>query len=308
MQRFKNILMLAHEDSAATQTLLGQARQLAQRNEAKLTIFAAVEPPRGRGLRRLSSRPDTDLADVLIEARLQQLKELVSDQPIEVAVASGSTYIEAIRRVYEFDHDLVMTAPERLGGRGLSGSSTTMHLLRKCPTPVLVHTESDSDNPDVAVAVGPFDDGPTELDRTLMQLASSLALRRGGRLHVVHAWRMEGESLLSSARLGIPAEELMGMANEIRLETHEHLRTLIAERLPEGLTVETHVDRGRSGEVIIAKLERINPGILVIGTLARSGLPGAIIGNTAEWVLTQVNSSVLAVKPPDFESPVPARS
>jgi nucleotide-binding universal stress UspA family protein len=304
MQRFQNILLLAHEDRAVTETLLRRARELAARNGAKLTLFATVEAPRGRGLRRLTSRPDRDLVDLLIETRIEELKDIVAGGTEEVAVAGGTAFVETIRRVDELGHDLVITAPDRLGGRGFGSSSTTMHLLRKCPTPVLVHTDSNSDHPDVAVAVGPFDYGPTDLDRTLMQLASSLAVRRGGGLHVIHAWRLEGESLLSSARLGIPAEELMDMANEIRLETHEHLRTLVSEFRPDELNVTVHVDRGRSGEVIVSKLEAIEPGVLVIGTLARTGLPGAIIGNTAEWVLTQVNTSVLAVKPADFKSPV----
>jgi hypothetical protein len=43
-----------------------------------------------------------------------------------------------------------------------------------------------------------------------------------------------------------------------------------------------------------------------MGTLARSGIPGYIIGNTAERVLVGVDRSVLAVKPEGFVSPVGA--
>ena len=37
---------------------------------------------------------------------------------------------------------------------------------------------------------------------------------------------------------------------------------------------------------------------------ARIGIPGLIIGNTAESVLNQIECSVLAVKPPDLVTPV----
>jgi nucleotide-binding universal stress UspA family protein len=44
--------------------------------------------------------------------------------------------------------------------------------------------------------------------------------------------------------------------------------------------------------------------VLVMGTVCRAGIPGFIIGNTAERVLDAVDCSVLVVKPEGFVSPV----
>jgi nucleotide-binding universal stress UspA family protein len=44
--------------------------------------------------------------------------------------------------------------------------------------------------------------------------------------------------------------------------------------------------------------------LIVMGTVGRTGIPGFLIGNTAETVLRQVNCSVLAVKPEGFVTPV----
>ena len=44
--------------------------------------------------------------------------------------------------------------------------------------------------------------------------------------------------------------------------------------------------------------------ILVMGTVARGGIPGLLIGNTAERVLRKITCSVLAIKPDEFVSPV----
>lgn len=41
--------------------------------------------------------------------------------------------------------------------------------------------------------------------------------------------------------------------------------------------------------------------VTVIGTVARSGLSGALIGNTAEVVLDAVESDVLVLKPQEIE-------
>ena len=44
--------------------------------------------------------------------------------------------------------------------------------------------------------------------------------------------------------------------------------------------------------------------VIVMGTVARTGVPGFIMGNTAETILNQIDCSVLAIKPPGFETPV----
>ncbi len=44
--------------------------------------------------------------------------------------------------------------------------------------------------------------------------------------------------------------------------------------------------------------------IVVMGTVARTGISGFIIGNTAEAILSQIECSVVAVKPSGFVTPV----
>jgi len=41
-----------------------------------------------------------------------------------------------------------------------------------------------------------------------------------------------------------------------------------------------------------------------MGTVSRTGIPGLLIGNTAEVILNNLECSVLAVKPADFATPV----
>jgi nucleotide-binding universal stress UspA family protein len=44
--------------------------------------------------------------------------------------------------------------------------------------------------------------------------------------------------------------------------------------------------------------------LVVMGTVARTGVAGLLMGNTAERVLQRLQGSVLAVKPPGFKSPI----
>ena len=51
-------------------------------------------------------------------------------------------------------------------------------------------------------------------------------------------------------------------------------------------------------------ITRLQADLVVMGTVARTGISGLLIGNTAEAILEQVQCSVLAVKPHGFVSPV----
>ena len=44
---------------------------------------------------------------------------------------------------------------------------------------------------------------------------------------------------------------------------------------------------------------QLGASVTVIGTIARKGLAGALIGNTAEVVLDQLDSDILVLKPED---------
>lgn len=62
--------------------------------------------------------------------------------------------------------------------------------------------------------------------------------------------------------------------------------------------------KGQPETTLVEIIEKKKPDIVVMGTVARTGIPGLLIGNTTENVLSRIKSSVLAVKPRGFRSPV----
>ena len=48
----------------------------------------------------------------------------------------------------------------------------------------------------------------------------------------------------------------------------------------------------------------LDADLVVMGSIGRTGIPGFIIGNTAEDMMQAINASILAVKPAGFVSPV----
>lgn len=309
MNRFKNILVVATDDGGLA-TLLERAGALARMNDARLTLLGIVETPRVPRRLKLDDGEEIDFQRYLEQTRREELSafaDAVDGVEIDVDVAHGIGFVEVIHRVVDRGHDLVIIAAEPAGSRiGLTGASMTMHLLRKCPVPVWVDSGDDTLGADVAVALGPFDDDPDRDSLTVMliELSASLAGRRGGTLHVIHAWRLVGESLLRRGRHRPPADQVDAMVEDAYRTAARQLDELLAFAPDTSAPIETHLVKGDAGTVVPEVLETLRPGVVVMGTLARAGLKGVFVGNTAERVLGSIDVPVLAVKPPGFETPV----
>ena len=78
------------------------------------------------------------------------------------------------------------------------------------------------------------------------------------------------------------------------------VRELLARFPPEQRRAQVHLIKGEAGDVIPTVAEERQVDLIVMGTVARTGVPGFFIGNTAERVLARVDCSVLAVKPKGF--------
>jgi len=72
----------------------------------------------------------------------------------------------------------------------------------------------------------------------------------------------------------------------------------------EYLKPKKHLVKGWPRKEIPALAKAIDTDLVVMGTVARTGVPGFIMGNTAETILNQIDCSVLAIKPPGFQTPV----
>jgi nucleotide-binding universal stress UspA family protein len=68
--------------------------------------------------------------------------------------------------------------------------------------------------------------------------------------------------------------------------------------------VKTKIVYGDPGEVIPRYAEEQMMDIVVMGSVARVGIPGLLVGNTAEKIVGKIENSVFSIKPDGFVSPV----
>ncbi len=70
------------------------------------------------------------------------------------------------------------------------------------------------------------------------------------------------------------------------------------------LKPQLHLTRGSASQLVPALAKKLGAELMVMGTVGRAGIPGFLVGNTAEEILHQIHCSVLTVKPHGFVTPV----
>ena len=311
MRHFKQILFVA-QGTSAEEAALQRAVALADKNDARLTVTRVVAEPPPRLPTYGGDLTPNKLRDLLCEEAEDTLKRLTATLPneriqIETKVLMGSTFVAIVREVIDGQHDLVIKgAEEEKSPSALLFGSTDLHLLRKCPCPVWILKSTRAERCQrVLAAVDPFvdDEDDEGLDRLILDLATSLAQSDEGELDIVHAWTLYAERALRSRNI-LPRQEIERMEAATRSLHQERLHALLADYRLDPAKHRIHLVKGEAGEIIPRLAREREIDLIVMGTVARTGIPGFFIGNTAEQILSRVDCSVLAVKPEGFVTPV----
>ena len=310
MRRFKKILAFVNGPKSIVS--LKRAINLAVENQAELLALDVLRPPSSL----FQAFSGNDFADGLrkdvVRQREEELQTMVAERVspglvVSTKVCVGTPYIEIIREVLGEGCDLVVKTAEGHGAvRQRIFGGTAFQLMRQCPCPVwIVKPQHDRPLKRIMAAVDVEVDADftahSVLNYDILKIATSLSEMEGAELHVVHAWSVWGEALLKGR---VPAEELHRILEEQEKATVRALGTLL-----ESFDVDPHspyvqLIKGAPGYVIPELVKQAQIELLVMGTICRSGIPGFIIGNTAEQVLSDVDCSVLTLKPDGFQSPV----
>lgn len=312
MRRFHNILYVSHGTGEETEALK-QAFNLARTNRAALNILV-IHPDLPREMDNQKENYQKFLVEQIKNAmRTVQTGLAANDEAVpdlRIGVESGGTpAIRVIQHVLREGYDLVVKDAEHTveteGFRAID-----MELLSKCPVPVWLCRPISCPRSEIniAVAIDPEKHEPKETDLTvaLLRTARALADTCSGTLYVISCWDFEFESYLRhNAWTNMPEGEVLRVVNATKISHRATLDKCI-EQSGVGGDIQLHHPRGRPEEVIPDLLNRYGVNVLVMGTVARTGIPGFIFGNTAENILHKVSCSLLALKPNGFVSPVKA--
>lgn len=322
--------VLAVMDDSETQTALLSAAALAERHGAALEAIACVEPPHDLNvLARLAGRDTARLVEELHDRAAREMAgRLAAHLPgreIPQRVVVGKAFVEIIRYVIASGCDFVVkTAEPPSGIHRFLFQSTDQHLLRKCPRPVWLQTADARTVPKCVIAavdVDVWDAAEPEtllaLNRRVLDTARRVAAPSGAEVFALHAWDAAGEGLVWAFASRADAQK----ATTAYIEEMLDARHAAMSRLLDAAAADAAEDaagtpavpivprlvRGAPEQVIEQQARQLGADVVVMGTVARTGLGGVIIGNTAENIINNLECPVIAVKPDGFVSPLDIR-
>jgi len=162
-------------------------------------------------------------------------------------------------------------------------------LLRFCPSPVLmVKTDRPWTGGVIlaAVDVGNHDGEHRALHYAIVDHGYDIAAVAKGRLHVIAA---HPSPMLSAADPVFQRKESIEARYREQCQEFQTEFEITDERLL--------IAEGPADVLIPFTAHLLDAAVTIIGTVARTGIPGALIGNTAEAVLDALESDVLVLKP-----------
>jgi nucleotide-binding universal stress UspA family protein len=301
---FEHVLVYT-DGRPQSERALRVAASLVKQAGGRLTVLHVAEPH--------ASVPEHDAAlDAAFAAgqrdELERLRTLAQGLGVDAncLARTGRPFFEIIRVCMQEGCDLVVKAVKGRGGLGwpLLGS-TALHLVRKSPVPVWLVGEDAPPAPRRIMALlasDPASDARQALDRRVLEVACALAESSGAELRVGAAWDAAGTTLL---RNRVSDDQIQAYVDGARRQAEEGLGRALE---PFGSAVNparVHLVRGVP-YVALVELAARHADLAVVGTTPPSGGAAFLIREEAEEVINRLETSIVAVKPDGFVSPVPA--
>lgn len=299
MQSLDDILVVLGDDRDEAVYILEKARALAEASGARVHVVRVVY----EGLADLSATAidaAPQLKTFMLEAEESVTEEMA--QGLRDRLPSLDTATLWNRRSWEG----ILHAAARAGA-GLVVKGASRHprfgelvrtpddwnLLRNAEVPVmLVKPQPWVPEPVILCALDAFDERHDDLNAALLMEAAALSGLLGGALHVVVAFP------LFERWVG----ELGGLRDyeDLRRDVEKEIRdrvSALADRA--GITYQRlYADEGRPEQVIGRLAVELCAELVVVGTHARRGLSGMVLGNTSERLVHHLETDVVTVHAP----------
>lgn len=312
METYQNILVVI-DPSTDEQKALKRAIDLASKinlnsaSQTKVSAFLSIFDFSYEMTTILSS----DERDVMRQSVIKDkelwlesiIHELNPDIDINCQVVWHNRPFEAIiEQVIKQGYDLVIKGTHQHDKfKSVVFTPTDWHVLRKCPCPVLLvkeHEWPSNGNILAAVNVGSDEAEHHSLNVKITEEAKQLAQLIQANVHLVNSFPG------TPVNIAIEIPEFNSTEyNDTMLKHHEQAMIVHANQFDISV-VNTHVKEGLPETVIEQVADKLDAELVILGTIGRTGISAALIGNTAEHVIDQLNCDVLALKPDGYISPL----
>jgi universal stress protein E len=295
MHDFANILAVMQKNEEAPR-LMNKLHRLADNTDCDISIIRVVY----EGLADLRSKHvdvSQELKELVLTTTQKELRDAIENAGIEVkgvtsaAMWNAHTWEGVLHAAEANDADLIVKTAEADHNNPLTlRAPDDWNLLRHAKVPVLLtQPRAWLTKPTIVAAVDVYDPEHEALNARILSAANHLTHQLDGELHLVSIfpvlskWLDEITSVQSyvALRKEIEEEIFVELADFAKEEGVQNYRPHAVEGDP--------VDAMRN----ISGL--LHADLVVLGTKARTGVSGALLGNTAEKLLHALTCDVVTV-------------
>jgi universal stress protein E len=307
MEKYKKILAVI-DPTTDNQKALKRAIELARHSGGNITAFLTIYDFSYEMTTMLSGDEREAMRQSVINDRQLWLEEKIAEiEHINISIDTSiiwhnRPFEKIIKKVIDEKFDIVIKGTHQHDKlKSVIFTPTDWHILRKCPCPVLLVKEHNwpiNGNLLTALNIGSDDEEHMALNNKLTEEAINFSSLIKANVHLVNSYPG------TPVNIAIEIPEFNACEyNDTMLKHHQTAMYEHAEnfKVPQE---NTHVKEGLPEDVIQSTSEKIDAELVVLGTIGRTGISAALIGNTAEHVIDRLNCDVLAIKPEGYISPL----
>lgn len=290
------------------QKALARAVRLARLEQSALTLFVSIYDFSYEMTTMLSGEERESMRQALLDEQRAWVKDElkrfdVRSIDIDIEVVWHHRPFEAIiKTALDKEHDLLVKGTRRHDKlQSVIFTPTDWHLLRKAPCPVLLVKEHEwppNGRIIAAVNAGAEDEAHQSLNTRIIDAGKQMSDILKAELHLINCY----PSAPLNMAIEIPEFDTSDYQANVRRYHERSLAELADQNHID--PAHLHVREGLPEDQVPALAEIIDAELVVLGTIGRTGFTAALLGNTAEHVIEQLNCDVLAIKPAGFTSPL----
>ncbi|MBQ4852388.1 universal stress protein UspE [Pseudoalteromonas sp. MMG012] len=305
MDKIKRILAVI-DPTKAQQNSLQRALSLAKKTGAQITAFLSIYDFSYEMTTMLSKDEREAMRAAVIKDREAWINDLLSSiENIDVhslVLWHNRPYEAIINTVIDDGYDIVIKSTHQHDTlKSVIFTPTDWHLIRKCPSPVLLVKDHEwPEEGHILAAVNAVSDNEQHqaLNKRIISDAQFICQLANAQLSLVNTYPATPVNIA----IEIP-EFNPSQYNEAVKKHHEDETFSLADSFNIARS-ECEVKEGLPEDVIPYVAGEKGSELVVIGTVGRTGLSAALVGNTAEHVIDSLDCDVLALKPDGYKSPL----
>jgi|GEM_PF-992549 len=279
---------------------LERALQFALVNDVHIMLFSVVYEPIEELEGSLSTKHKNEIKDSCLHDCNQQLEKIARE--LDKKGIQCSVKVAWHREIEKAIEEAVVVSKPDLVIKKISANPKSInpfampidrHLLRYCSASLLLIQQSQWRTGPITLAIDPsaYDKDHLELNSRIIEYGKLLQALTKNDLNIVSTFHLPTIS---------PSITMYGVDYDImHADSFQIMRDKLFNMLRQDniSMAQIHVVEGNSDHAIPRFIVDTQSGLLVLGTVGRTGISAFFLGNMAEKILAEVNCEILALKP-----------